>query len=139
MNRSSNTNPSTAVDSALSLCDILKEAGPKHKDFHMTNNSSINCVSKLLETPNIKQTMHETCATKDQCSKEPMHCSSVESSSVESESFTIPLNDLDSPAVQTQNQRLFAEKRKKKAERHTLSYSAVIQIALSELSDDEEE
>ena len=137
-----NFNASTTVDSALSLCDIFKEAGTKHKDFHMANNSSITCVSAFSsESPAERSTAckptNEALATEKQYHKEPHHKEPSHRSSIDGESFTIKLNDADSSAVPTQKQRLFAETRKEKAEKHIYSHPAML-AALIELDSEDD-
>ena len=137
---SSNINASATVDSALSLSDIFKGARPHHKDFRMTNNNSINCVSEFSESSAQKSTAHEapssnheSTATNEQYKNEPTHRLSVES-----QSLTIKLNDLDCPpGPASERQRLFAEKRKKKTEKHIYSHPAMI-AALFQSDDDDE-
>ena len=139
---SSSINASATVDLALSLCDIFKEAGTKHNDFHMTNNSSINCVSAFSSESSAQRSTaykptNEALATEKQYHKEPYHKEPSHSSSIECESFTIKLNDADSSAVPTQKQRLFAKTRKEKAEKHIYSHPAMI-AALIELDSDDD-
>ena len=134
-NCASNINASFTVDLALSLCDVFKEAVPQHKDFHLANNSSINCVSDFSECSVLKSTPDEALTSTKQCKRESNH---QHRPSVMGESFTIKLNDLDRPTAPTRRQRLFAEERKKKAEKHIYSHPAMI-AALIESDDDDDE
>ena len=108
----------------------------------MANNNSINCVSEFSESPAQKTTAHEapssnheSTATNEQYKKEPIHRLSVEI-----QSFTMKLNDLDCPpGPASERQRLFAEKRKKKTEKHIYSHPAMVAALLESDDDDDDE